>query len=529
MSQTGQVCWERLSLFPPGPHQVTKNVCSEKSDGLFRCVCGFSFGFETSTGAKCQRCGRYFSPRWLLQSMSGAETTCLHGHEKVLAGQSEPLEKHEHIRHFQILEPLGQGAMGTVYHAIDKSLERYVAIKVLRSHSHQDEMQRNAILQEAKLQARLNHPNIVTVYYVATDDEVPFFAMEYVEGQSLQERLAQGPMEFTELLQTALQLGEALKHTADLGVVHGDIKPANILLSPSGEAKLSDFGLARPSAEASDRLGGTLVYMAPEVLRGDQPTFRSDMYSLGVTLFEATFGRSPFATQRYADIHALLARKEQESSFPSPWPTGIPQRWQQVLSSLLKPQPDQRPGSYEAMLGAMSVLRPRSFPDSGFLPRCMAWYVDNAMLFALLALPAFIAASATGSTLWNFSDAHPIISTLLALAVLPVPLLGQILLARWGTSPGKRLFRIRIVDDHGLQPRRSILVLRAAFQLLPIWALAAVSLVGNLHLFWLITPIVWISSGLLVLDALTGLLPQRGRTLHDRIAGTHVVVDVGDA
>lgn len=323
---------------------------------MFRCVCGFTFGFEPSVGARCNQCGRYFSPEWLSHSVGGAETTCLHpfhGHEKVMAADAD-LEKHENIGHFQLLEALGHGAMGTVYHAVDKSLQRYVAIKVLRSGRHQDGVQRNAILQEARLQARLNHPNIATVYYVATDDEIPFFAMEYVEGLSLQEHLAKGPMEFTALLQIALQLGQALKHTAELGIVHGDIKPANILLSPSGQAKLSDFGLAKPSTEASGRLGGTLNYMAPELLRGEEPAFRSDMYSLGVTLFQATFGRLPFERES-GNIHALLTQKEQEASFPAPWPATIPQPWQQVLSSLLTPQPGERPPSYDAILRAMSA------------------------------------------------------------------------------------------------------------------------------------------------------------------------------
>jgi serine/threonine protein kinase/predicted Zn-dependent protease len=212
------------------------------------------------------------------------------------------------IAHYHILEKLGGGGMGVVYRAHDERLQRKVALKLLTVHiaSHSERWAR--ILSEARAASALNHPGITTIYEVGEEGEHIFIVMELVPGQSLREVLRTGAMETRALVRLAAQMSEALAVAHAQSVIHGDIKPENVMVLADGRVKVLDFGLARQMAEealtvshlatheglADSQIAGTLAYMAPEKLSGGPSDARADLFSLGVVLYEMAAGRKPF-------------------------------------------------------------------------------------------------------------------------------------------------------------------------------------------------------------------------------------------
>jgi predicted Ser/Thr protein kinase len=205
------------------------------------------------------------------------------------------------IGRYEILGELGRGSMGVVYKARDPRLDRLVAIKTVLA---EDGVRRGQLTEvqkrlydEATAVARLNHPNIVAVYDVVIAEQTPCIVMEYVEGRTLRELVAEGPLQPDRAVQVGLQVCHALHYAHALGVVHRDIKSGNILVAEHWEAKLSDFSIARLKGRDTTRTGvmmGTPAYMAPEQVRGRVAEPRSDLFSLGVVLYEAVTGVSPF-------------------------------------------------------------------------------------------------------------------------------------------------------------------------------------------------------------------------------------------
>jgi eukaryotic-like serine/threonine-protein kinase len=206
---------------------------------------------------------------------------------------------------YKILEQIGGGGMGVVYRAHDERLERDVAVKVLPEGALVDEAARRRFRQEALALAKLSHPNICVIYDFDTQDGVDFLAMEYVVGQSLAQKLVVGPLPEKEVMSFGAQVTAALEEAHERGIVHRDLKPGNILVTPKGQAKVLDFGLAqllRPHADPAatqtfaetQGLKGTLPYMAPEQLRGETPDARADIYSLGCVFYEMATGRRAF-------------------------------------------------------------------------------------------------------------------------------------------------------------------------------------------------------------------------------------------
>ena len=219
--------------------------------------------------------------------------------------------------HYRLIERIGEGAMGVVYRAHDEVLERDVALKMLPAGTVRDDSTRRRFRQEALTLARLNHPNIETLHGFESTGEADFLVMEFVAGHTLAERLARGPMKQADLLTLGIQLASALDEARKQGVVHRDLKPANILITPSEQAKVLDFGLARllpmgdqstqQSESQSSTLSGTLPYLSPEQLHGQQPDHRSDLYALGVVLYEMATGRRPHThTAVGALVEAIL-------------------------------------------------------------------------------------------------------------------------------------------------------------------------------------------------------------------------------
>src|SRR5215469_15960188 len=197
------------------------------------------------------------------------------------------------ISHYRILGTLGSGGMGTVYRAEDTTLHRTVALKFLPESGAHTERVYKHLKQEARIASALNHPNICTIYEVGEDAGEVFIAMEYIEGCALSELIRQGPLPLAKVLRYSSQISSALAHAHEKGVIHGDLKPQNIIVEPHGDAKILDFGLARrgnpaefdrqtletATAEGEVTLGGTFPYMAPEQIEGLGASTRTDIWS----------------------------------------------------------------------------------------------------------------------------------------------------------------------------------------------------------------------------------------------------------
>ena len=215
------------------------------------------------------------------------------------------------ISHYRILEKLGEGGMGEVYLAQDTGpLDRKVALKFPSQEMQQDEAAQKRFLREARSAAALDHPYVCHIHEVGEDGDQSFIAMEYIAGESLKDRLAKGPLEMKDALQKATEIAEALEAAHKQNIVHRDLKPANIMLTPEGHVKVMDFGLAKrlapaegeQSLEETSATGltatgttlGTLPYMSPEQVRGQEVDSRSDIFSFGVVLYEMLTGVHPF-------------------------------------------------------------------------------------------------------------------------------------------------------------------------------------------------------------------------------------------
>jgi serine/threonine-protein kinase len=230
---------------------------------------------------------------------------------------------------YRILSLLGAGGMGEVYLAEDDALGRKVALKLLPAEFTRDQDRLRRFKQEARAASSLNHPNIVTIYEIGETDEIHFIATEFIDGQTLRQRLAQGRLELSAALDVGIQVAIALSAAHEAGIVHRDIKPENLMLRRDGYLKVLDFGLSKltepqtvgASTTESEMTGistapgmvmGTINYMSPEQARGLKVDHRTDIFSLGVTLYEMLAGRRPFEGATTSDALAAILTKEPE-------------------------------------------------------------------------------------------------------------------------------------------------------------------------------------------------------------------------
>lgn len=212
------------------------------------------------------------------------------------------------LGHYRIVAKIGAGGMGDVYLARDEHLEREVAVKVLPPGTLADDIARRRFHKEALALSKLNHPNIATIYDFDTQAEVDFLSMEYIDGSPLTTKIAASPLQEKEILHLAAQIAEGLKAAHQKGIVHRDLKPSNLMVTLEGRLKILDFGLARDvrpteeTASLTEPLGavGTLPYMAPEQLTGEKIDARTDIFALGIVLYEMVCGRTPYPNSQWS-------------------------------------------------------------------------------------------------------------------------------------------------------------------------------------------------------------------------------------
>src|SRR6476659_5886737 len=216
----------------------------------------------------------------------------------------------QQLGRYEILSELGQGAMGVVYKAHDPVLDRVVAIKTINLNLPKDELPEYEarFYQEARAAGGLNHPNIVTIYDIGKSERVAYMAMEFLEGEELRATLESGhPLPLSQAIDVIMQVAEGLAYAHERHIVHRDIKPANIMIVREGLVKITDFGIARMRTNEVKTLTGMILgspkYMSPEQVSGKRADTRSDIFSLGVVLYEMLTGTSPFVAD---NIHGVM-------------------------------------------------------------------------------------------------------------------------------------------------------------------------------------------------------------------------------
>jgi serine/threonine-protein kinase len=333
------------------------------------------------------------------------------------------------LSHYKILEQIGMGGMGVVYRAHDDRLGRDVALKLLPAETIGSASARRALENEARSASALNHPHICTIYDVGEADGQFFVAMEYVEGKPLARLIPAGGLPEELVVRYGMQIADALAHALERGIVHRDLKSANVVVTPEGRAKVLDFGLAqrvrkeelyeatrsKASHATAGGIAGTLAYMAPEVLRGETADARSDIWALGVVLYEMAAGVLPFQGATGYELSAAILRAPIREL-----PALVPARLRAVIQRCLSKEPAQRyqrGGEVKAALeatGSEAAVAPETRPRSRYWRGVT---IGGAAVLTLAALLLAFNAGGVRERLMGHASRMPGIESM---AVLPL-------------------------------------------------------------------------------------------------------------
>lgn len=436
---------------------------------------------------------------------------------------------------YRILRPLGEGGMGAVYEAEEIESGRRLALKVL-THALDSQQARQRFFREGRLAASVNHPNSVYVFGTEEVDGLPVITMELVAGGTLQERVKQqGPMAVAEAVDAVLQVVAGLEAAAAAGVLHRDVKPSNCFIELDGTIKVGDFGLSITTIRDETRLTmtgavlGTPAFASPEQLRGDEMTVRSDIYSVGVTLYYLLTGRVPFEGDNLMRLLATVLERPAES--PAKWRKDIPRELCQVVLRCLEKQSAARYKDYAELRAA---LRPYSSaePTPGALGRRVVASILDSLLISLVAFPAaFLLRDVSFSALKPPQLGEGMVSwSFCILSSLGTLLYYGVLDGVWGATVGKRLCGLRVVGRNRSSPGVPRALLRAfIIEILPALPFLLLSYLGGLqepsHLGG-IKALGLADTNLLVVAALFCTARRRNgfAAVHDLLTRTRVIV-----
>lgn len=354
------------------------------------------------------------------------------------------------VGHYQIVAPLGKGGMGEVYLASDAKLDRRVALKLLPTEftDHKDRLRR--FIQEAKTASSLNHPNIITIYEIGQAEGAHFIATEFIDGETLKQLAAHTRMTLPEILDVSMQAANALQAAHAAGIVHRDIKPENIMLRPDGYVKILDFGLAKltEKSDQSKTAGseidtmvkahtnpgtvlGTVKYMSPEQARGKVLDQRTDVFSLGVVMYEMAAGRMPFTGATNIDTLVSILEKE-----PPPldltWPE-VPAEFQRIVSKALRKDREERYQTIKDLLIDLKNFKEELFVQK--LERSKSPHSSGPSAVAAVTHQNVVAAAtADHSTHTKANPGRRAVTVALAVVVLAGLAFGGLVLWRRGAS-----------------------------------------------------------------------------------------------
>ena len=376
------------------------------------------------------------------------------------------LEAGRRLAHFRIERLLGEGGMGQVYLATDLALDRPVALKVLPGGAGDDVVRRERLVREARAQARIHHPNVCHIYFIGEEDGHLFFAMEYVDGESVAELLTRGPVTPDRALAIVRMAAEGLREADRQGFTHRDVKPSNLMIDRAGRVKVVDFGLvtdsprdSRPNASSditATGIAGTPLYMAPEQARGEAVDRRADVYALGATLYHLLAGAPPFSAPTPGELYELHS-----TAIRPTLPRGRENRRRlpvlnELVARMMATAPDDRIASYDDLIDQLDRASPVVTRPAGAVARIAAALID-----LLILVPFSIGLELLPYELVFDAD---------AIIIPGLWLYGSLLTWRFGKTAGKALLDIEVVPASGTRRRIPFraAALRTAIYVLPI-------------------------------------------------------------
>ncbi|MCX7046939.1 MAG: protein kinase [Candidatus Sumerlaeota bacterium] len=439
----------------------------------------------------------------------------------------------EQFGHYQIIRMLGQGGMGAVYEAEDLESGRRIALKVL-SRALDSEDTRKRFFREGRLAASINHPNSIYVFGTEEIGGIPAIAMELAPGGTLRDRVeAQGPAPVPQAVDGILQIIAGLEAAQQIGILHRDVKPTNCFIDSNGAIKIGDFGLSISTSERAESnltvagsFLGTPSCAPPEQLRGDELTVRSDLYSVGVTLYYLLTGRMPFEAAHMVQLVAAVLERRPDS--PAQLRPGIPRGLCRAVLRCLEKNPDQRFGSYaelrKALLPYTSVAPTPATLGLRFIAGCL----DNLLLISSPYIIIFCGYGGMGKLAdpKEYSGLKPMLFSLIYLAI--VLLYFAILEGLWGASVGKAICGLRVVSSDRGMPGMPRATLRALIYFcLPQAPGYAISLLGTEWTVQHLSAVMYIGLAPWIISALIFCTMRRRNgfaAAHDLATRTRVIL-----